>query len=294
MLRRDLLRKVRQIQIRSRHKVLDLFGGHYHSVFKGQGMEFEEVRPYVPGDDVRSIDWNVTARFGHPFIKKFSEERELTVILLVDVSASLGFGSQHGLKREQAAEIAAVLALSASLNQDRVGLILFAEDVVKYLPPRRGSSHTLRLIREVLAADTGAGAATRLTPALTFLNLVTHRRAVVFLVSDFFIAEDFTRPLQTTARRHDLVALRLADPAEASPPAVGLVPWRDAETGRTALLDTSSRRVRQALRHRAERHAALQAERLRKAGVDLLDLSTDRPWERDLMGFFRRRERRRG
>jgi uncharacterized protein (DUF58 family) len=291
MIPREVLKKVRRIQIRTRHRVSDVFAGQYHSVFKGQGMEFHEVRAYVPGDDVRAIDWNVTARVGHPFVKKYIEERERTLMLLVDISASHQFGSTPQLKKDLAAELAAVLAFSATSNNDRVGLILFTDEVEHYLPPRKGLSHVLRLIRDVLYFEprrTG----TRLNPALDFLNRVATRRAVCFLISDFIFDPPPDRTLTLTARHHDLIGLLVGDKRERAWPGAGLIEWEDAETGTRHLIDTSDRRTRRRL-------AALQAERrhttlarLRKSGVDTVEVYAGEEYERALMRFFRIREQR--
>ena len=236
MIPREILKKVRRIQIRTRHMVNDVFAGEYHSVFKGRGMEFQEVREYTPGDDVRSIDWNVTARMGHPFVKRFTEERELTVMLLVDVSASHVFGGGPQLKKDLAAEIAAVLAFAAIQNNDRVGLILFTDEVEHYLPPRKGVSHVLRVIRDVLCFQP-RHRGTALIPALDFLNHVTAHRAVTFLISDLLTGEDLKPVLTVSARRHDLIAVVTGDRREQEWPAVGLVEWTDAETGARRLVE---------------------------------------------------------
>lgn len=291
MIPKEIIKKVRQIQIRTRHKVSDVFAGEYHSVFKGRGMEFQEVREYVPGDDIRSIDWNVTARMGHPFVKKFTEERELTVMLLLDISASNLFGSTAQLKKDLAAEIAAVLAFAAIQNHDRVGLVLFSDEVEGYVPPRKGVSHVLRVIREALYFQPRRRG-TRLGPALDFLNHVMARKTVSFLISDFLSDEDLKPALSVSARRHDLIALLIGDRRERAWPSAGLVEWRDAETDRLFLADTSSSAVRQ-------RFADLQQERrgqtldlLRGAGVDAVELYAGESYERELMKFFRMRERR--
>src|SRR2546426_12701490 len=229
MIPKEILKKVRQIEIRTNREVTDVLGGQYHSVFKGRGMEFEEVREYLPGDEIRSIDWNVTARFDHPFIKKFKEERELTVMLVVDVSASGQFGSVRQRKNELAAELAAVLAFSAIRNNDKVGVILFTDRVEKYIAQKKGRRHVLRVIREILAFEP-EGKGTNLRLALDYLNRVQRRRAVCFLISDFQ-DEEFRKSLRVAGKRHDVVALSLRDPREEELPAVGLVELRDAETG---------------------------------------------------------------
>ncbi|MFM8715439.1 MAG: DUF58 domain-containing protein, partial [Spartobacteria bacterium] len=226
---KEILKKIRRIELRTRRLVNSIFAGQYHSVFKGRGMNFEEVREYAPGDEIRSIDWNVTARMNVPYIKKFTEERELTVMLLVDVSASGLFGSIELSKRELAAEVASILAFSAINNNDKVGLLLFTNEVELFIPPKKGRLHTLRLIREMLYFEP-KGRGTNLAGALDYMNRVTSRRAVVFMISDF-MAPDFTKALTVTSRRHDLVAMPVTDPGESDLPDVGIVTLEDAETG---------------------------------------------------------------
>ncbi len=291
MLPRETIKKIRRIEIRTRRAVTDLFGGRYRSVFKGHGMEFQEVREYLPGDDVRAIDWNVTARAGAPFIKKFQEERELTVMLLVDVSASNRFGSRSQLKRDLAAETAAVLAFSAIANHDRVGLILFSDHVEKHIPPGKGTSHVLRVISEILSAAP-TSARTDLAPALHALNRSQHRRTVAFLISDF-IAPPCDNLIRVTARRHDLTAILVADRLESALPPAGLVRFRDLETGATLVLDTSYPPARRALlsRQTARRDALLDT--LRHASVDAIQLYAGERIDRPLIRFFRQREARR-
>jgi uncharacterized protein (DUF58 family) len=296
---RDILRKVRQIEIRTKRLVTDTLAGQYHSVFKGRGMNFDAVREYVPGDEVRAIDWNVTARAGRPFVKKFVEERELTLLLMVDVSASGDFGSGVQSKRELAAEIASVLAFSAVKNSDRVGLLLFTDKVELFVPPRKGRRHVLRIVREVLAFEpTSRG--TDLVHALDFLNDGTVQRAIVFLLSDFQTPNqnldtlaDFRLALRQTNRRHDLVALAIEDPRERVLPDLGLVAVEDAETGEVVEIDTCNPVVRQ---HFGE-IAQLRAEQLQKIfnreAIDSLWLSTDRAYVADLMAFFKNRARQR-
>lgn len=290
MLPRDVLRQIRRLQFRARRAVEDLLGGEYHSVFKGAGMAFEEVREYQPGDDVRSIDWNVTARMGHPFIKRYVEERELTVFLLVDWSGSHEFGTVRQRKREVAAELAAVLAFSAISNNDKVGLIGFTDRVECFLPPAKGVRHVLRLIREALYFQP-ARAGTCLRAGLDFLNRIQHRRAIVFLLSDF-LDQGFEQALKRTGRRHDLVTIHVSDPREDALPAVGLVELEDAETGGRLLLDTSSRHVRAAFADNARRRHAELLQLTRSARTDLLEVSTDGSHLESLVRFFQRRERR--
>lgn len=290
MIPKEILRKVRQIEIRTNREVTDVLGGQYHSVFKGRGMEFEEVREYQPGDEVRAIDWNVTARFGHPFIKKFKEERELTVMLVVDVSASGQFGSVRQTKNELAAELAAVLAFSAIRNNDKVGLIMFTDRIERFVPPQKGRRHVLRVIREILAFRPQA-TGTNIAGALDYLNSVQRRRAVCFLLSDFQ-DKSFLKQLRVTGKRHDVVALSLRDPREDELPPVGLLELRDAETGERALVDTFDRRVRQAFAQRATARLAKLRELLRSAAVDHIEIRCDTDYMLPLVKFFRMRERR--
>lgn len=290
MIPKEILRKVRQIQIRTQRMVTDVFAGQYHSVFKGQGMEFHEVREYVPGDEIRAIDWNVTARTGVPFVKKFVEERELTVMLLVDISASNVFGSTAQMKKDLAAEIAAVLAFAAIQNSDRVGLILFTDQVEGYIPPKKGTSHVLRVIREVLYFQP-ARKGTRLQPALDFLNQVTTRQCVVFLISDYQ-DHGYERALRITARKHDLIGMIVGDKREQAWPAVGLVDWLDPETGRRFLVDTSDAATRRALGTRQTQQRRDLLGFLRSSGVDAVEVYAGESYEKELIRFFRKRERR--
>jgi uncharacterized protein (DUF58 family) len=291
MIPSELLRKIRGIEIRSRHIVTEVLAGQYHSAFKGSGMEFEEVREYQPGDDVRSIDWNVTARMQHPFIKTYREERELTVVLMVDMSASLVFGSGERTKREVAAEVAAVLALAAIRNQDKVALLLFTDRVERYIPAGKGPRHVLRVVREILGFKP-EGSGTDLQPALTFLNRVLHHKAVVFWIGDGHISTDQLEAAKRTARRHDLIAMRLDDPGETDWAAVGLLDWIDPETGERFLIDTGSRQVREALQRDVQQWSdTLTREHLR-GGIEFLILNTHEAYERDLARFFRLRARR--
>ena len=290
MIPADVLKRIRQIQIRTRHLVADVFAGQYHSVFKGQGMEFQEVREYVPGDDIRAIDWNVTARMGHPFIKKYVEERELTVMLLVDISGSQHFGSTRQLKKDLSAELAAVLAFAAIQNNDRVGLLLFSDEVEHFLPPRKGTRHVLRVIRDVLHVKPRRRG-TRIGDALSFLNQVTTRRCVAFLISDF-ADRDFQAPLTVAAKRHDLIAISVDDRREREWPAVGLIEWEDAETGQRRLIDTGDSRVRSALSSQTAQQRDQLQQILRSAGVDHIAVRAGEPYVQPLVRFFRMRERR--
>jgi uncharacterized protein (DUF58 family) len=290
MLPREVIRQVRRLQLRARRAVEDLLGGEYHSVFKGTGIAFEEVREYQPGDDVRAIDWNVTARMGHPFIKRFVEERELTVMLLVDCSGSQQFGTRFQQKREVAAELAAVLAFSAIANNDRVGLLSFTDRVERYVPPRKGTRHVLRLIRDLLFFQpTRRG--TSLREALDTLNRVMHRRAIVFLLSDFR-DDDYQRAFKRTGRRHDLIAVNIADPREEELPRVGLLELEDAETGAHFVLDTSRREFREAFTAAAQGRRETVRQLARSSRVDLIEVSTDGGHLDALIRFFRLRERR--
>jgi uncharacterized protein (DUF58 family) len=290
MLPREVVRQIRRLQLRARRAVEDLLGGEYHSVFKGTGIAFEEVREYQPGDDIRTIDWNVTARMGHPFIKRFVEERELTVVLAVDCSGSHQFGTQLQQKREVAAELAAILAFSAIRNNDKVGLIEFTDRVERFVPPRKGTRHVLRLIRDVLFFQP-AHRRTSIKEGLDFLNRVLHRRAIVFLLSDF-LDHGYERAFKRTGRRHDLIAIRIGDPREEELPAVGLLELEDAETGRRLVLDTSSRKVRAAYAEGARQRRAALNQLARSARIDLIEVSTDGGHLDALIHFFHLRERR--
>jgi len=290
MLPREVIRQVRRLQLRARRAVEDLLGGEYHSVFKGTGIAFEDVREYQPGDDIRSIDWNVTARMGHPFIKRFVEERELTVMLLVDCSGSQQFGSRAQPKRDVAAELAAVLAFSAIANNDRVGLVAFTDRVERFVPPRKGTRHVLRLIRDVLFFQP-AQPGTCVREGLDFLNRVLRRRAIVFLLSDFR-DHDFARAFKRTGRRHDLIAVNITDPREEELPRVGLLELEDAESGNHFVLDTFSREVREAYAAAAKRRREALRQLARSSRVDLIEVSTDGGHLDALIRFFRLRERR--
>lgn len=290
MIPSEILKKIRQIEIRTRHMVNDVFAGQYHSVFKGQGMEFEEVREYMPGDDIRAIDWNVTARIGHPYIKKYQEERELTVMLLVDISGSQHIGSAEQFKNDLAAELAAVLAFSAIKNNDRVGLILFSSEVELYIPPRKGPAHVLRVVREVLYFKP-AHRGTRLESALTFLNHVLHRKCVAFLISDF-MDRDFKNPLRVAAKRHDLISVVVGDRNEEELPPAGILRLQDAETGEQVLLDTADPSTRRAWASRYKKKREQLLTTLRGCGSDSIEVRAGEPYEREFIRFFKLRERR--
>jgi uncharacterized protein (DUF58 family) len=295
---RDILRKVRQIEIRTKRLVTDTLAGQYHSVFKGRGMNFDAVREYAPGDEVRTIDWNVTARAGRPFVKKFVEERELTLTLMVDVSASGDFGSGAQSKRDLAAEIASVLAFSAVHNSDKVGLILFTDQIELYVPPRKGRRHVLRLVREVLGFEPQRRG-TNLVRALDFVNDVIRRRAIVFLLSDFQTGRptpeavaDLRRALRRTNLRHDLVAMPIEDAREQALPDVGIVALEDAETGELIELNTSQPAVRQRFAEIAQDRAKQLQRTLNAEAVDALRLSTGQSYVASLMAFFKNRSRK--
>lgn len=290
MIASDLIRKVRKIQIRTSHVVDDLLAGGWHSAFKGRGIEFEEVRPYQSGDDVRSIDWNVTARAGQPFIKLFQEERELTVILLVDASASLFFGSTSQTKHELVTELAATLAFSAIKNQDKVGLTLFSEQVEHSLPPRKGVNDVLRLIRTLLL-HRPEKQGTNLRVVLEHLNRTVKRRSVVFLLSDFQDS-NFEKPLRIAARRHDLIPIVVSDDREKTLPPVGLLPLRDAESGAIRWFDTSSRRHRFLFTRAVEKREQNRENLFKKLGLRSIQLSTGQDYVEALQRFFRSREKR--
>jgi uncharacterized protein (DUF58 family) len=290
MISGELARKIRILQITTRKVVNDVLAGEYTSVFKGRGMEFDEVREYMPGDDVRSIDWNVTARMDRPYVKRFVEERELTVFFLVDLSASGAFGSVRKLKNEIAAEFCALLSFSAVKNNDKVGLIVFTDRVELYVPPKKGTTHVLRLIRELLNFKPKA-AKTDIAGTLDYFGKVAKKRAVVFLVSDFQ-SEAFEKPMRIISKRHDLIAVPVTDPREVRLPNVGLIELEDAETGEMVLVDTSSAAVRK----KYERLGRERSERFRELfasmGVDQIEVMTDRDYVPRLVQFFRARERR--
>jgi uncharacterized protein (DUF58 family) len=287
---KEILRKIRRLELRTRRLVNSSFAGQYHSVFKGRGMNFEEVREYNPGDEIRTIDWNVTARMSAPYVKKYTEERELTVMLLVDVSASGNFGSVELSKRELAAEVAAILAFSAINNNDKVGLLLFSNEVELFIPPKKGRQHTLRLIREMLYFEP-RGRGTNLAVALEYLNKVIERRAVVFIISDF-LAPDYTKPFTVASRRHDVVAMPVIDPGEEALPDVGLVTFEDAETGELIEVNTSSQSVRDRFAEAEEKRRRELDKLFGSRGVDVVPLATNEDYLAALRSFFDRRERR--
>jgi len=287
MLPREILRKVKRIEIRTRGLVDSFFGGEYHSSFKGRGMTFSEVREYQPGDDVRLIDWNVTARSGSPFIKVFEEERELTVILLVDISSSGSFGSKNYQKKGISAEIASVLGFSAIKNNDKVGLILFSNDIVKYIPPKKGKSHVLRVVRELLYTKPDFKG-TSIENALEFLMKVTKRKAVVFLLSDF-LDEGFLDSLKITARKHDLVSINIFDPYEQNFPDVGMLKAEDAETGVKFWIDTSNDHYLKQMNDLNTKKTNEFYKSTQKMGLDIIPISTSEDYVEPLMSFFKKR-----
>ena len=290
MISRELARKIRYIQIHTKKAVNDVLAGHYHSVFKGRGMEFDQVREYTPGDDVRSIDWNVTARTGKPYVKRFVEERELTVIFLVDCSGSGRFGTSGAFKNEIAAELCALMAFSAIRNNDKVGLVAFSDRTELYIPPKKGTTHVLRVIREVLCLKP-EGHGTDISRALDFFGQVTKKRVVVFLISDFF-DEGFERQMRVLSRRHDLIAMSLADPRELALPDVGLLELEDAETGASHLIDTGSAAVRTRFELAAAGRLAALQKTCDSMGVDHIQVRTGDDYVKDLVRFFRKREKK--
>ena len=286
-----LLKKVRKIEIKTRGLSNHIFAGEYHTAFKGKGMAFSEVREYQPGDDVRSIDWNVTARYNAPFIKVFEEEREMTVMLLIDVSASGNFGTQEKFKRELATELSAILAFSAIKNNDKVGVVFFTDKVEQFIPPKKGKSHILRIIREVLAFQP-IGKGTDIAGALEYFNSVIKKRSICFILSDF-MSKEFDKPLKIANKKHDLIALRIHDKREDTLPNVGLVPMQDAETEKMIFVDTTSKKVRDNF----AKNRLQATEKLRKlfpaSGVDLIDVTTGTDYVKPLINFFKTRGSRR-
>lgn len=290
MIPKQILKKVKQVEIRTRGLVNDLFGGEYHSVFKGRGMAFSEVREYQPGDDIRLIDWNVTARNGSPFIKIFEEERELTVYLLVDISKSGEFGSQNQLKQEFGAEIASVLGFSAIKNNDKVGLILFSNDIEKYVVPKKGKSHVLRVIRELLY-NKPKDNKTSIKNALDYLLKVAKRKSVIFLISDF-IDDDYWASLKIVNRKHDLIGIRLFDPAEKLLPDIGVIKVRDPESGSSFWIDTSNRVEMEKLKNQINSDFDTFNKQAKKIGFDIISVSTNGDFVDPLISLFRKRDKR--
>ncbi len=287
---KELFKKIRRIEIRTKRLVNDLFSGEYHSTFKGQGMEFEEVRQYEPGDDIRLIDWNVTARTGYPHVKKFREERELSVIFLVDASSSGTFGTKERFKADAAAELCAVLAFSAIKNNDKVGMVIFTDKIEKFVPPKKGKAHVLRLIREVLYFKP-EGTQTDISGALEYFNRVIKKKSVVFLVSDF-LSEDYLKPLQIANNKHDVIAIKISDPREIKFENVGLIELEDAETGETLLIDTSSSGFREDFARQAEADSLGLKRSLKLINLDFIQIITNQSYIVPLINFFKLRGKR--
>jgi uncharacterized protein (DUF58 family) len=290
MISKELLKQVRQIEIRTRGLVNQVFSGEYHSVFKGRGMEFSEVREYNFGDDIRNIDWNVTARFGHPYIKIFEEERELTVILLVDLSGSLSFGSVNKTKQQIAAELSAILAFSALKNNDKVGLFLFSDKIEKFIPPRKGRKHVLRIIRELLSF-TPEGKNTNIKAALEYMNHAVKKKSIVFLISDF-MDEGYEKILRVVGKKHDLIGIVINDQREKSIPKIGLVKFTDAETGKERWIDTSSKKVQSWIQHYYNRLMSERKLLFLTSRLDSIEIKTGENYITPLVNFFRLREKR--
>ena len=290
MIPEELLKKIQKFHFRTKRQANDLFAGQYESAFKGRGIEFVEVREYQIGDDIRSIDWNVSARFGRPFVKVFSEERELTVMLLLDLSGSQLFGTKVKFKRELLAEVAGMLAFLAIRTNDKVGAILFSSQVEKYIPPKKGASHVWRLIKEIFTYEP-QDLSTNLDAVLNYLNRVVKRHAIVFLISDC-VDTGFERSLRLTAKKHDLSVIRVSDPAEDELPDVGLATLQDPETGQVALINTRSKSLRERWSNYRKEQTAYLSDLLRKAGVDLVELWTDGPVIKPLTRLFEKRSKR--
>jgi uncharacterized protein (DUF58 family) len=290
MIPKEILKKVKRIEIATRGLVNELFSGEYHSVFKGRGMEFSEVREYQIGDDIRNIDWNVTARVGNPYIKVFDEERELTVMLLVDVSSSGSFGTANQMKGEIAAELCAVLAFSAIKNNDKVGLIIFSDKIEKFIPPRKGKQHVLRVIREILYFQP-EDSQTDLNVALEYLTKIIKRRSIVFLISDF-LTENYEKSLQVANKNHDIIAINIIDPREVDLPDIGFLELEDAETGETILVDTSNPAIRGGFFSESKIEREERGKFFKSIGVDNINIFTDRSYVEPIVRFFRMRARR--
>lgn len=290
MIPKELIRKIRRIQITTSRKVTDVFAGQYKSIFKGSGIEFDEVREYLPGDEIRSIDWNVTARMGHPFIKKYVEERELTIMILLDVSMSCRFGTRSRLKSDLAAEFCSVIAFSAIKNNDNVGMMTFTDRVEKFIPPRKGPRHVLHVIREALYNEP-KGEKTDINNALERLNQVTKRSTITFIVSDF-IADDFKKMLSVTNKRHDVIAVTIKDPGELELPDTGIVKIHDAETGEPYVIDTSQRKAREFFARNSAQKAAKLSKLFRSVNVDNIEVRTNESYVEPLRRFFKMRGRR--
>jgi uncharacterized protein (DUF58 family) len=284
----EILKRVRRIEIKSKGLSNHIFAGEYHSTFKGRGMSFSEVREYTPGDDVKLIDWNVTARFSHPFIKIFEEERELTVMLLVDVSASSLFGTQQRTKRELITELSAVVAFSATTNNDKVGVIFFSDKIEKFIPPKKGRSHILRIIRELITIEPKQGSGTNIGIALDYLNNVLKKRTIAFLLSDF-ISQQYQNGLQLAARKHDLVGIHVYDKYDKELPSAGLVQLMDAETRRMRWIDTDDKGAKRLYGEVFDTYRKYCKQSFQKSGASLLSVRTDEDYVRVLQGFFKGR-----
>jgi len=290
MIPKEILKKVRKIEIQTRSVVNEVFSGEYHSVFKGRGMEFAEVREYITGDDIRTIDWNVTARMGKPYVKVFDEERELTVMLLVDVSSSSDFGTVEQMKGEIAVELCALLAFSAITNNDKVGLILFTDQIEKFIPPKKGKKHVLRVIRELLYFKP-KGKNTNLNNALEYLGRVINKKSVVFVVSDF-IAEDYQNALRIAGKKHDIIAISITDPREVELPIVGFIELEDAESGDTILVDTMDAEIRSVFTSKVLDDKEKREKMFKSMNIDYVDISTDKSYIEPLIKFFKKRAKR--
>ena len=292
MLAPELMEQIRRIEITAKHLVVDVFAGEYQSVFKGRGMEFEEVRPYYPGDDVRRIDWNVTARMASPFVRHYQEERELTVMLLADASGSSEFGTAGGFKRELAAELAAVLSFAATTNNDRIGLMVFTDQVELVVPPRKGRRHVLRMVRDLLVFQP-EGTGTDISLALNSMNLMLKQRSIAFLISDFIApTESYRRALAASSRRHDVIAIDLHDPAERDIPPVGIIALEDAETGDLVWVDTNDEAWRRSFEEQVRMDEDAKVQMMRSLAIDRIALENGQEYVSGLNDFFKRREKR--
>lgn len=284
----EILKRVRRIEIKTKGLSNHIFAGEYHSAYKGRGMSFSEVREYTPGDDVKSIDWNVTARFSHPFVKVYEEERELTVMLLVDISASSLFGTSLRLKRELITELSAVLSFAAATNNDKVGIAFFSDKIEKYIPPKKGRSHILRIIRELLTIEAAPNSATNVAVALEFLNSVLKKKTITFLMSDF-VSPQFEKPLMLSARKHDLVGIHVYDTADKELPKIGLLQVQDAENGSSNWIDTDDKQLRTQYSKIFEQHRRNCSQAFNKSGASLLSIRTDEDYVKILQGYFKGR-----
>lgn len=284
----EILKRVRRIEIKTKGLSNHIFAGEYHSAYKGRGMSFSEVREYTPGDDVKSIDWNVTARFSHPFVKVFEEERELTVMLLVDISGSSLFGTSLRLKRELITELCAVLSFAAATNNDKVGIVFFSDRIERYIPPKKGRSHILWIIRELLTIEASSNTGTNVSVALEFLNSVLKKKTIAFLMSDF-VSPQFEKPLMLAARKHDLVGIHVFDNADKDLPNVGLMQVQDAETGAQMWIDTNDSFLRQNYAYNFEQNKRNCAQTFNKSGASLLSIRTDQDYVKTLQTYFKGR-----